>query len=388
MKKNENHFMSTLIEDIPQNVFAFMSENDNRIILDSKEIEMYNQTIAQKSGMIYSLACVQVKKEEIEHYMNRYSIPKRIKDEIKGLTSEEIEEIESNQNREAITDCEAVKAIVIQRSNLRSFPTSICMPYNENSDFDYFQETELHVNTPILILHESKDKDWYFIKSPIYVGWLKKENIAYACEDDWKFFVSSKDFAICTETLLEIDGILIDMSVKLPYQKITEETVQLVLPSRGPNGLIQKSQVIVPRDKFHIGYLPYTKKNLLLQAFKYKGMSYSWGGKDTGIDCSSYIANLFRTFGFIFPRNASEQNHSVGDIISLQNKTIAEKKQILELYSFGLLFQPGHVMLYLGIKDKKPYIIHASGTKGKVVLTNLNAPNIYISQIDKFITIP
>ena len=44
-------------------------------------------------------------------------------------------------------------------------------------------------------------------------------------------------------------------------------------------------------------------------------------------------------------------------------------------------------MLYLGQKDNKHYIIHASGTEMKVVVTELKEDSNYIKLIDRIVLI-
>ena len=114
-------------------------------------------------------------------------------------------------------------------------------------------------------------------------------------------------------------------------------------------------------------------------------MPYSWGGKDLGVDCSSFIQNLYRTFGFIFPRNTSSQNNSVGPFLDLTKMSNTEKLETIKKQKPALLYQKGHVMLYLGVKKNEPYIIHASGNTQtlKVVLEKLSST--YLKNITKIV---
>ena len=110
---------------------------------------------------------------------------------------------------------------------------------------------------------------------------------------------------------------------------------------------------------------------------------------DQNIDCSSFILNVYKTFGFEFPRNTSVQKDSIGNIISLEGKTIKEKLEILSNSIYpSLLYKPGHVMLYIGRIENNYYIIHASGGEMKVIVTNLSVESSYLSDIDRIVTIP
>ena len=177
------------------------------------------------------------------------------------------------------------------------------------------------------------------------------------------------------------------MSVKLPYISSTKDSYKLALPKKDKNGYVLKNYIDVSKNSANIGYLPYTKRNIYIQAIKYKDIDYSWGGMDKGVDCSSYVANVYRTFGFMFPRNTSNQNNSIGNIILLNNLSNKKKLDIIKFNYPSLLYQPGHVMLYLGTINNNYYIIHASSSTMKVTLEQLTEDSKYLSSIDRIILI-
>ncbi len=294
----------------------------------------------------------------------------------------------NNRNIDKIQDQKTItKGIIVKRANLRSFPTETSIYTDEKKAFDRFQESELHVNTQVLIIHESKDGIWNFVISSFYAGWVKKENIAIATSKDIDFFIKNNSFGVITESMIKVEDTILDMSVCLPYIGETEKGYNLILPKRKENGYIAKKQIIIEKDKAHIGYLPYTAENVSTQALRYEGVNYSWGGKDIGVDCSSFVKNIYKCFGFDFPRNTSSQEKSVGQIILLNNKTAIKKLELIKNNYPSLLYQQGHVMLYLGKKDNKYYIIHASSKEMKVVLSELTESSSYIKSINKIILV-
>ena len=105
---------------------------------------------------------------------------------------------------------------------------------------------------------------------------------------------------------------------------------------------------------------------------------------DYGVDCSSYIANFLRTFGFEIPRNTSDQRVAYANIIDLTGMNSKEKLRILKENYPSLIYQPGHVMLYLGKIDEINYIIHASGNELKVAVTVLDNSS-YLNKIDRLV---
>ncbi len=379
------------IEEIPENAKKFLTLiEDDSIILTEEEIERYNEEIKKKADMVYDLEkTTSLTKSEILSYINSYQLPTLPKyNGNTTLTKNNTQSILDNRNLEAVKDLETIpKGLIIKRANLRSFPTDVHFYYQKNvADYDSIQETELHVATPVLILHESKDQIWDFIISPFYVGWVKKENIALATQEDWNNFVYHNSFAIITEAQIEVEDTILDMSVKLPYIGVTKEGYQLILPRKKEDGTVGQKQITIPKNQAHIGYLPYTKRNVYIQAFKYEGIPYSWSGMDQGVDCSSYVSNIYRSFGIKFPRNTSSQNKSVGTIIDVGNQTVNQKLSKMQNTNPSLLYQNGHVMLYLGELDGTNYIIHAPGGK-QVSVTALTESSSYLQAINKIVKV-
>ena len=108
-----------------------------------------------------------------------------------------------------------------------AFPTEVSF-YDKKGiqDFDRIQETELTINTPVKILHKSKDQLWNFVVSPIYAGWVLKENIALAKEEDWDFFIHNPIFGVITDANLKVEGEILDMGVRLPLTNFLEDQYQ------------------------------------------------------------------------------------------------------------------------------------------------------------------
>ena len=97
---------------------------------------------------------------------------------------------------------------------------------------------------------------------------------------------------------------------------------------------------------------------------------------------SSRLLNIYRTFGIYFPRNTSQQNKSIGTITNLEGKSNQDKLKLIENTEPSLLFQSGHVMLYLGKVNDKHYIIHASGDiKNLKVLVTILDNSTHLSKI-------
>jgi cell wall-associated NlpC family hydrolase len=86
---------------------------------------------------------------------------------------------------------------------------------------------------------------------------------------------------------------------------------------------------------------------------------YGWGGEDGFHDCSSFIQDIFKSFGFTLPRNADAQEMLPGKRFSFKNLNDDERLDIIKKLKPGaLLFMKDHVMLYLGYFDSSAYVIN------------------------------
>ncbi len=363
-----------------------MVKNDD-IIMSLDKIKDINKDIQKRCpdyNDLYNL--YYFSKEEILKYINGYAFPELPKYENDIVyTKENTLDILDNLNLENIIESQGKKGIIVKRANLRAFPTNKHLyDDQELQKFDTIQESELLVNTPVIEIHESKDRAWAFVISPFYVGWIEKENMAYASIEDWNYFINNQNFIVITAKSYLCGEISLDMSVTLPLINVTVEEYGLALPIQDSNNIVAISKITIPKIVARIGFLEYTYENLFCQALKYKDSDYSWGGLDESVDCSSFIANVYRCFGFYFPRNTSSQKISIGKGIILNGEN-NHKLKLIEKYVPCLLYRPGHVMLYLGKVNGEPYIIHASGKSLIVELTRID-DNI-LNTLDKLVII-
>lgn len=180
--------------------------------------------------------------------------------------------------------------------------------------------------------HTSRDGAFCFIQSYYYVGWADADDIADAeGSSDWDAYArllnmtenASQDlrFAVITDPLLEVKGTKLDMGTALllsETQSAESGTYRILLPGKDADGRLIHTETELSAASASLGYLDYTFRNFYIQAFKYVGTPYGWGGMKDGVDCSSYVLSVFKTFGFVFPRNTGQQNGSVGNITNTE----------------------------------------------------------------------
>ena len=299
------------------------------------------------------------------------------------------------QARGCIYDCSAIYrqdpdiryGICVERCDIRRFPSYVPI-YGEELNAadrytDYGQKTAMLVNEALLVLKESPDRKWYYIRNYYYEGWVEKSKIGIC--DDYVFWMecqNMQDFIMVTGDQLliryctskegcgrevrcsEITGRCnnykwISMGTKLRLVREDENYI-VAMPELDEDGCIRYQLVTVPRSSdVHVGYLEYTASNVICQAFKALGNTYGWGGIDGRRDCSAYVMELFRCFGFVFPRDVSCQKYIVSrnGRNDIKEMGAAEKTKLLDALMPGtILGFEGHTMIYLG-KDQGEYYV-------------------------------
>ncbi|MEG6566775.1 SH3 domain-containing protein [Thermoanaerobacterium saccharolyticum] len=365
------------IEKIPDRDHLIMMQDD---------IIKFNQKIVEKCDSVYDLRSYRdsFTYDELLSLIKEYKLPEKEMYFGNGevVKSDFYHHIADNLNITEIKEVNPVQyGITIRKTSIRSFPTEIAV-YSRKGDieFDRFQETSCQAIEPVIVLHESKDKKWYFVQMYNYKGWAKVTDIAIAKNKEEVFdYLDTDDFIVVTGNRVrtqsnpyddDVSEIQLDMGTRVPLEKDMPDTIGnqstygnyvVKLPSRDDKGnLVFKDGLISMKEDVHQGYVPYTRANILNQAFKLIGDRYGWGDSFNGRDCSSLIMHIYKTFGFRLPRNADEQErcpgivHQFSDDLSLIDRIEAFKG----IKPGAALYMPGHAMMFVGIDGGVPYIIH------------------------------
>jgi len=384
------------------------------IILSIDEIKKFNTNLKLKITSLYDLD-----KEEdtisskilIEHIQS-YELSMKDMYDSNGelLPQVYFKKIISNANLEGIKDYTKIKyGMSIRKTSVRSFPVEnevfSSIEHSKINNFDRFQETGCFPCEPLLILHQSSDKKWYFVNLYNYFGWVKTDDVALAhCKEQIFDYANNKDFLMvigkeATLTINEKDSspitIKCGMGTRLCCLNYAEsnliENYIVKFPSRSSHGkLFFKTGIISNNEDTIKGNLSYTRYNIINQALKFIGTPYDWGDKFSGKDCSSFILTIFKCFGFLLPRNADEQENS---FLNAANSIVFKKDDILnnryskmdKLKSGAVIFMQGHVMMYLGKYKGTHYMVHSFsgyGVKKGSVYEARSALLVAISTVD------
>lgn len=269
-----------------------------------------------------------------------------------------------NLNLDGLEDLNYIQyGITIDRTNIRTFPTYE-PSYNKRGEveFDRFQETAVYPLEPLIIYSQSKDGDWYFARIYNYVGWIPRDKVVLGSKEDIINYTERESFLVVIDRQINILGKLYDMGVRIPLKEEKEDSYIILLPEANLNGVFQPVERKIPKSLgLNLGYLPYTRENIISQAFKFKDEPYGWGGLNNTRDCSAFIGDIYRSFGLKLPRNTQDQGpKSLGQEIEFNHLgTYEEKLEKLEKTPpLSVLYMPGHAMLYLGKDGDEHFIIH------------------------------
>lgn len=244
-------------------------------------------------------------------------------------------------------------------------------------DFDELQNSSLDVGTPVAVLHESRDGQWVYVISSLSSGWIKKNDVAVGDLKTVKDYVQNS-FVIVTAAKADLfwNDSLIDyddyarMGSRFPLENseelktTTEKIYRITIPTRNTDGTLSLKKSFIKADDVHQGYLTYTPRTIIEQAFKLLNAPYGWGGMYGEQDCSAFLDEIFATVGIYLPRNSSAQAQAGNQLAKFNDKTTdGQKLNALKNQAIGgitLLPLKGHIMLYLGTIDNRAYAIHAT----------------------------
>ncbi len=293
---------------------------------------------------------------------------------------------------------EVAYGVTVRRTNIRTFPTSDeSLSEPDDKEFDLFQETAAGPAEPLLILHRSLDGSWCFVQIYNYCGWMPAADIAVAKDkESWLSYVDPAAYLVVTGNRLGLDFLPVEltMGTKVPLAGGWEaaevgpgqaNNYAVLLPERDPDGEMLTQTFLIPGGAdVSVGYLPYTRANIIRQAFKILGERYGWGGMFNARDCSAFVMDVYKSFGLMLPRNGDEQERSAGVTVSFEDLSTSQRYELLDTLLPGAsLHTSTHELLYLGKHEGLYYVIHditsygdinrpnADGTLGKAVLNRV-----------------
>ena len=207
--------------------------------------------------------------------------------------------------------------------------------------------------------------------APTEEGWVETKNISFTNKATLIDWVNKQNIVVVTNSKADIFADAqrtkfvdyVRMGTTFPYyEEKIKKSYAIKIPTRGKNGNLIFKKAFISKNDVSAGYLAYTQRNVLNLAFKHLNAPYGWGGSGGEQDCSGYLGQIFKCFGIMLPETSTNKIRC-GKVFDVKKSGTEKEKNKLILKNaspaISFLYFPGHIMLYIGTENNKPYIIHA-----------------------------
>lgn len=343
-------------------------------VLTAVEIDALNRSILEEDDQMAEVSAMPdlVSGSVLWGWLNEDIFPTVKRYDADGIPLDDgfFADLAYNMNLSGVADENPVRfGFIIERADIRAFPEGRpVLKSPEKAAFDTFQYSSIAPGEPVALLHTSMDGLWGFFQTRIVRGWLPLEKVALGEREELD---RGGDFVVVTGSSVDVfpdlkfkKGIAsVPMGAVFYLSKKRLKSAWAVrYPVRGPDGLAWKDAYIKKGADVSKGFLPYTTRNVVRQAFKMLGEEYGWGGKDGKRDCSLFVKDLFATMGIQMPRNSRQQQAYAGTLKASVYNLSTKKELNAALKSaepgITLIGMNRHIMLYIGERKGKPYVIH------------------------------
>jgi hypothetical protein len=271
--------------------------------------------------------------------------------------------------------------LVLERTDMRTWPNGdVVFRTPRTIDLDRFQENGLFPGDAVAVLHESADGAWCFVQSYNYSAWTRRAALALGPRSTVRAYREAEPYLVITGAQVDAafepphqdtpDRVL-DMGLRLPLAGApnpdADGSFRIRLPVAEGDELAFATARIAPRADVRIGHLPYTRANIVRQAFKFLGEPYGWGHSLNARDCSGLMVEVYKSVGIRLPRNSGQQGDSpIGRTVRFGPESSSEDKlaALAAARPGDLLYADGHVMMFLGLDDGEAWVIHDTSNTG------------------------
>ncbi len=364
----------------------------DRVIMDSRDIDAFNRRIREQ-GLVRDLADFEpptgkALHRELSSTAEWLGHRRFYRSNGHQVGSDFLDPLVDLMNAESIPKRPvALRGFVTAGADLRVLPTVDPLWDAPGDRFiDHLQASRLEAGTPLAIAHRSRDGQWAYVFTELAAGWLPSDVVVETGEEAFleRYRSAATAVVIAPTTDLWADPDLtrfrgtVRMGTRLVLADPDTESsgatatadaprasrVAVTLPVRGPEGAYRETTLWLDGAEVAAGYLPYTQRTVIRQAFRQLSSPYGWGGMFGERDCSQFVVEVFSTVGVKLPRTSRSQarvGHPLSDLAA--ETADADKIGILladAVPGITLLCMRGHVMLYLGETDRRPFAIHAA----------------------------
>ena len=299
-----------------------------------------------------------------------------------------------------------IYAVCTGRVDMKDWPTNEQLVYIPNDYDDDLQSSAMNANEPFIIRAKCEigGQIYYWGYSIICSGWVSGENIAICASkeewlESWKIDLNKDDYVVVTGSKINLEKesaktvqIMLGTYLKLvPESEIPADLKEkcadnyiAYLPSKAADGKFVKQIAVLSKSlEINQGLLPYTECNVLDLAFACLGDTYGWGCANGDMDCSGYVRQIYRCFGYELARNTTWQQLLPGCAIDIREMSDEQRKQFFSTLPTGTaLYFSGHTMIYLGNENGVYYVISDLGSVYDIDQTLKNIRAVTVNSLD------
>lgn len=363
--------------------------NPDAIELTEAQIAELNSIITEKTYQMADVLSMPdtLSKDVVAEWLSADPLPDpsasasndQIRYDLKGRKVKKAfyDKIAENVDFASISDAVVRFGVIAKRADIRAVPSDDAVYKKKGgTGFDAFQYSSVYPPEAVALVHVSKDKLWGFFQSSAVRGWIRLNNVAFGNKNEIasakgsSLVVTDSRIKVFSDESLKKALSVVPMGTELAAwgasnapdhstQK-SSDAIAIRFPSTKDNTLVWIKAYVKPQG-VNAGYLPYTPRNTITQAFKMLGEPYGWGGVKGKRDCSTFVRDVYSTMGIRLPRNSRQQS-----LAALFQEHVAEFFNYDELNGAlhgvragaTIIALNGHIMLYLGTINGRPYVIH------------------------------
>lgn len=351
----------------------------DRVVIPREELATFNSTICRLTGMVQDVASFPGTfrgtrvTDAVRNTLGFVAARKYYRADGSRIDRDFIRAMEDSVNLSGVPAEIPVRfALVTSCTNQRVLPTDEELYSGMRStDLDRLQNSAYDIGTPLAVLHSTRDGGWLYTVTPLSEGWIRAEHVGYCTRERLAHYLNAEPFVVSTSAKIDLylDQRLVRhhafarMGCRFPSRETgTAGVIEVLLPFRNDRGACEFRGGFVMERQVSRGYLPYTPRTVIFQAFKLLHSPYGWGDMYGEQDCSRFIQLVFSTVGIQFPRNSLQQA-KVGRLIADFARESGPDKRMQALSDGALggvsiLHMNGHIMLFLGSVGGVPYAIH------------------------------
>ena len=383
-------------------------DNPDEIILSTEAIRRMNRNYQRKVSSPDPFRDVsELRMPNLDHWWPGYvmvvpdlysmtsqvvadTVRARIKLEIEYLRSRDFgnalavrysdREIDAFENEMALdsvrNDIKIRRGIAVRTTHLRNVPSfspyQIGLQDSGKMRWDMFNVCILKIGKPVTVLHISRTGEYLFVLCGEGYGWVTSGDVAFGDMKKIDEFVNPQNFVVCTgdRELFYSDKSCtyasgwFGMGNRLPLAE-SGDTREIKIPFRMPDGRLIIETVWLAEDAdVHVGWPPYTRRNIVITALKLLDNSYDFTGGWFGRNHETTYRDIFACFGFELPFHGVLFTHfGHNETVVLpeignkeQYRLILENEPFVTLQSCG-----GHCQLLLGEYNGIPIVLDQHG---------------------------